>query len=97
MKILLYIMPWVGGSILSTPFVYCFLVFFIVLRTAVSSLWSMCFVQCVNRVASGAADQAFMVFMYIILFLYISIIFKIHIYMYLQMWKSFHVENRGEV
>lgn len=73
MKILWYIMPWMGGSILSTPFVYCFLVFFILLRTAVSSLWFMCFVQCVSRVSSGAADQAFMGFMYIILFLYISI------------------------
>lgn len=57
MEILLYIVPWMGGNILSTPFVYCFLVVFIILRTAVSLLWSMCFVQCVGRVASGAADQ----------------------------------------
>lgn len=60
-------MPWMGGNILSIPFVYCFLVVLIVLRTALSSLWSMGFFQCVGRVASGAADQAFRGFMYIII------------------------------
>lgn len=72
-------MPWMGENILSTPLVYCFLVVSIVLGAAVSSLWPICFVQCVARVASDAADQAFRVFMYIILYTYVYIYIYTHI------------------
>lgn len=39
-------------------------------RCCFFTVWSMCFVQCVGRVASGAANQAFRVFIYIILYIY---------------------------